>query len=68
MLEEFRKQKMSMIRNMVLDLLQVEWQYSKQMANVWRNYVPELQKVNMEEAEKAAKELGLVLMRTVYAT
>ena len=58
-LEEFRKQKMSMIRNMVLDLLQVEWQYSKQMANVWRNYVPELQKVNMEEAEKAAKELGL---------
>ena len=58
-LEEFRKQKMSMIRNMVLDLLQVELQYSKQMANVWRNYVPELQKVNMEEAEKAAKELGL---------
>lgn len=58
-LEEFRKQKMSMIRRMVLDLLQVELQYSKQMANVWRNYVPELQKVNMEEAVKTAKELGL---------
>ena len=58
-LEEFRVHKMKLLRGMVVDLLQLEIQYAKQMANVWRNYVPELQKVNMEEAEKSANEMAL---------
>ena len=58
-LEAFGAKKMAMIRAIVVDMLQVEMQYAKQMANVWRNYVPDLQKVNMEEALKAANDLAV---------
>ena len=58
-LEAFGSKKMAMIRAIVVDMLQVEMQYAKQMANVWRNYVPDLQKVNMEEALKTANDLAV---------
>ena len=58
-LEDFRDHKMALIRNMVLDLLMIQMQYHKQVANVWRNYLPELQKINLEEAVKSAEEFGL---------
>lgn len=58
-LEDFRVRKMKMLRAMVVDLLQIQMQYHKQIANVWRNYVPELQKINMEEALKSANEFAL---------
>ena len=58
-LDDFRDHKMALIRNMVLDLLLIQMQYHKQVANVWRNYLPELQKINIEEAVKSAEEFGL---------
>ena len=58
-LDDFRDHKMALIRNMVLDLLLIQMQYHKQVANVWRNYLPELQKINLEDAVKSAEEFGL---------
>ena len=58
-LDDFRVHKMKLIRAMVVDLLQIQMQYYKQVGNVWRNYYPELQKINMEEALKAANEMAV---------
>ena len=58
-IEDFRVEKMKLIRGIVLDLLQTEMTYYKQIGNVWKNYVPELGKINMEEALKSANEMAV---------
>lgn len=58
-IEDFRVEKMKLIRGIVLDLLQTEMTYYKQIGNVWKNYVPELSKINMEEALKSANEMAV---------
>lgn len=58
-IDDFRADKMKLIRGVVLDLLQTEMNFYKQIGNVWRNYLPELSKINMEEALKSVNAMAV---------